>query len=134
MREIKFRAWIIADKDMLYNATSIYDCVYGDTFADLINNDKVELMQYTGLTDKNGKEIYEGDIVKYHDFYAGDYKERGGTAQIIWDEEEGHSVCKVDKEDGELFYICSTWDMCKNYGGEVIGNIYENSNLLKDGE
>ena len=82
-----------------------------------------EDQQYTGLLDKQGKEIYEGDIVKHDMFYSGDYREDANTGYIEWDE-EGHHVSRIDN-NGEIMYVCSTWDLSKNYGGEVIGNIYE---------
>jgi len=90
-------------------------------------DDDEEVMQFTGLTDTNGKDIYEGDIVSYHDFYEGDYKEKGGIGFIQWDEEH-HYVARwgVDEQ-----YICSTWNLAKNYGGQVIGNIFENHELLE---
>ena len=150
-REIKFRAWH-KDEKLMCKATNINEegaflfgvkpgkeqviiefkiVIPADDKGRFCEYQKIELMQYTGLKDKNGKEIYEGDIVRFNEFYEGDYKQRGGVAVIVWDE-EGHSVCQVDKEDGEEFYICSTWDLSKNYGGEIIGNIYENPELIKE--
>jgi len=140
-REIKFRAWDNSNQRMEYNVailllwenavwphtTDYYHSTQQWTDEDgMIYNP--ELMQFTGLKDKNGKEIYEGDIVKYNGFYEGDHFEEGGIAYITWDE-EGHSVCFDDKI-GQMLYLCSTWDLAKNHGGEVIGNIYENPELL----
>lgn len=63
-REIKFKAWNNLWKDWINDDFTITNCgnyVYcgGDRF----NRDEVELVQFTGLLDKNGKEIYEGDIL-----------------------------------------------------------------------
>lgn len=56
MREIKFRAWHKNMKSMCENVNT-----------DLLNRDYLEFMQYTGLKDTSGKEIYEGDILYYRD-------------------------------------------------------------------
>lgn len=58
MREIKFRAWHREAREMLYDEDP------GDCLVYLKQGQPVEVMQFTGLKDKNGKEIYEGDILK----------------------------------------------------------------------
>lgn len=74
------------------------------------------IMQCTGLKDKNGKLIYEGDIVKFKTELFGKPK------QIIWD--ECHYILK------DTFIILCDMEI-KQFGLEIIGNIYENPELLE---
>jgi len=116
MREIKFKNW---DGIKMYNSFSMKDEL-NRTFVGPFDKDSI-FLQFTGLKDKNGKEIYEGDIVKAPDG--------------IWEIEFG------EPWDGVLI------DLINNYKAEasikfaeneysladvkVIGNIYENKDLLK---
>ena len=82
---------------------------------------EVEIMQSTGLKDKNGKEIFCGDVLS---MFGGSQK-----SSVFWDKEGGHwaataqiSGC-ADIEDHLLCNLLNT--------GEIIGNIYENPELLK---
>jgi len=122
MKEIRFRSW---DGERLRKVNTI-GWVDGDV--DFVTTPRYSgpaedfrLMQYTGLKDKNGIEIYEGDalrdsesivIVKFVDGeFSVDYRTMGGK----W------------RNYGSLF------DYLKDYEGEVIGNIYENQELLERG-
>ena len=83
--------------------------------------------QFTGLYDKNGKEIYEGDIVKKHDPYNVDSSDYTGA--VIW----GKGRWAVPNYyfgcwfESDLFF-----DDFAGHKQEVIGNIYDNPELLKD--
>jgi uncharacterized phage protein (TIGR01671 family) len=114
MREIKFRAWDKETKKIYIVNSLTLDFHYCDLWDGNLNSegiarnwDEVELMQYTGLKDKNGKEIYEGDIVKYKD-------------KLTLDEHI------IEFENGRFGYPMADY---KFY--EVIGNIYESPELLK---
>jgi uncharacterized phage protein (TIGR01671 family) len=136
-REIKFRAWDISHKCFLPN--DVYAIIstdfnaFGVMLKDWDNykegeyfyKDSQVLMQYTGLKDKNGKKIYEGDILNIG---------FGGDASMVY---HTHNYCVVFWCDKNL-----QWKTKYNKGDnpltgyylpvyEVIGNIYENPELLK---
>jgi len=114
MRKIKFRAWDNKKKIMIIqdNTDRIDKCL---TYYEL--NKSVELMQYTGLKDKNGKEIYEGDILQFDAKEWGDNKTN--LFQVKW--------CL---ESGEWDTGGGTNQECKDFK-KIIGNIYENPELLE---
>lgn len=124
MREIKFRAW--ADKEMHYFDLS-------DTIAPYWEDC---IMQYTGLKDKNGKEIYEGDILEFADKWEW-YKGRYGIKMIFADAEERARLKKEYKKEPmerrtielPLDYEWILSPEIQTYW-QVIGNIHENPELL----
>lgn len=129
MREIKFRAWDKEIKQVVYYPMFKFNgntVDINEQFKCVQNGDEYILMQYTGLKDKNGKEIYEGDIVKYT------RNNQIITASIEWREGEGcyhyHNIeDSVDSDSlvkESMFFIGSETV-------EIIGNIYENPELLK---
>ncbi len=144
MREIKFRTWSNFDKKMVFlnSAISIVN-VFTSIEYDVKDNvnPNFQLMQYIGLKDKNDVEIYEGDIVQFQhtDYYNHEddifneiYNEEYGKGQVSW----GGSYPAFDIT--ELNNInCSAHDCeynifsCDCYVIEVIGNIYENPELLE---
>jgi uncharacterized phage protein (TIGR01671 family) len=112
MREIKFRAWDKASKEILYveshqNADRLKVSFSGTPFEENEVQPDFEFMQFTGLTDKNGKEIYEGDLLALNGV--------GESVDVRWsDEIQGWSP--------KVLRGATTW--------QVIGNIYENPDLL----
>ncbi|WP_148525349.1 YopX family protein [Streptococcus lutetiensis] len=87
--------------------------------------DEVELMQSTGLRDKNGKEIFEGDIIKFFDCDGDGY-----TVPVVWDND--YACFSVDWGSNMLTsfdYLEEFYTDLKDI--EVIGNIYENLSLIR---
>jgi len=116
MRQIKFRAWDKSSGQManftLSDITDMGTEVFGGTpdvtYWDL---DEVEIMQFTGLLDKNGKDIYEGDIIT---------DANGSKWEIKFG--DGNFGC---------FYPNGEWHKPTKDFREVIGSIYQNPELLK---
>lgn len=120
MREIKFRAW--------FNG-QMYDDAYINkyTLRHWIDSIKCPVMQFTGMKDKNRREIYEGDILKITDPYdegstVTDVYFTGGGFIIQWDG-------AFNGGDADLTTI--GWAMDSDFTFEVIGNIHENPDLLR---
>ena len=121
MREIKFRAYCKKRKaifdvtGILFDRSDVVIQVLPDTNA-LVNIENIELMQYTGLKDENGREIYEGDIVKcFRDSVS--------------------VVCMKMDAWGLVTNGIGFKPFYEIYGHcEITGNIYENPELLEGSE
>lgn len=127
MREIKFRALDKASKRMLYGGFVNFSTPLLDASISLDGmqqhvrtahpSREYELMQFTGLRDAAGKDIYEGDVVEYDD-------NRIGRAQVRWKE----CYFELLFPSGNVNFI--TTDRIRNHSIKIIGNIYENPDLL----
>ena len=127
MREILFRAkridngeWVEGDLSyLIHNKEKMY--VFpadGLDSADRYEVNPETLCQYTGLKDKNGNRIWEKDIVKH------DISDTIGT--VRWYQEDYAGWCVDDVMIDEQQFTDEMWDEC-----EVIGNVYDNPELLK---
>ena len=133
MREYKFRAKI--------KNPHADEWVYGYLVSECYINEKNKLGytpirketvgQYTGLHDKNGKEIYEGDIIEFsYDMFVGNFDTFAVKGKIVF--EEGAFYVKVFENEritGEETYLLYSINLDDI---EVIGNIYENRELLNE--
>ena len=122
MRTIKFRAWHKDAKEMLYPSELSRQ---GDVFHWLAEGQPVEIMQFTGLYDKNGKEIYEGDILSWSMYYKNSY-----MAKLV--DRRNKIVKWCDEKTAWILDDERTWNLGIYDDIEVIGNIYETPELLKE--
>ena len=114
----------------MYDVDSI-DLVSGEVIArdaDRVNEISLtyyELMQFTGLRDKNGKEIYEGDVVRLEPAAYHDLKTTVG--EIVWDLSDARFVIS-EIGSPHIFSVTKTYA----HWLEVLGNKYEHPELFKD--
>lgn len=120
MREIKFRTWDVGKKQMIgpYEIGSLFAQECGFNYDD--KKCGTYLMQFTGLLDKNGKDIFEGDIILKDGIYF----------EIIWNRLNASFYCKPKRLlDRKLRPGLEGFDEVELY--EVVGNIYENPELME---
>ena len=146
MKKIKFKAYVydLTDEDShpleidlragrLWDVTSIN---FKDQIVEIMDddgntweyelNDEIALVQYTGFKDKNSKEIYDGYIVSLKYLYD---KRTTDKCQVVWREDKASfglkSLKGLTNEAYELYQVTAEHNL------EIIGNIYENPELLK---
>jgi uncharacterized phage protein (TIGR01671 family) len=129
MREIKFRAWHKHFKQMSNTIMSLGDSYFGfpnrRELRYWLHATDMEVMQFTGLEDKNGKGIWEGDVIH---FRGSDFLIKFGFDQSITT--IGFFYIRKAKDAGIAIEFKGGIDFLA--GGEVIGNTYENPELLDD--
>ena len=153
MREILFRGKRIDNGELVYG----WLCRVGDKYANIVEKDTEVLYsvltntigQYTGLTDKNGKKIFEGDIVRLFDISVGEIVQECGAfgigcrKQIDYDYLASEIAPVTGNNNTPMFCyndnFVSLWELWWNYNEEddnisvieVIGNIHDNPELLE---
>ena len=144
MREIKFRAWDKENEAMVYPKGILFDArVVYFSCGTLEPHEGYELMQYTGLKDKNGKEIYEGDIVTGQSFESSmlNHWKSGILKHLDYEVEYVPEmyVIKYHEASFKTFNLKGRWVAILNHHVssmvddlQVVGNIYENPELLKE--
>lgn len=149
MREVKFRAWYkgepypLDENDlqdyekprMIYDVQNAYDgsgfkdefnaLGWISNFSDFMDDERFILMQYTGLKDKNGKEIYDGDIIEAYIFDADNTEKTIGKVEYN-NERHGFVFIPNLLQSKNIWYPLFAVITCN-----VIGNIYENLELLE---
>jgi len=154
-REIKFRAWDSNKKEMFYSdewwsgSNGFIEIVKIYTgYEDSDEWKNLILMQYTGLKDKNGKEIYEGDILEIIEANLTDHGfpfSVGTKLVVVWDEfYAGFGLRTIENYNQNNSIkpaaLDRNWDSLVSENGEipigayanVIGNIYQHPQLLKE--
>lgn len=144
-REIKFRVWDTENQEFFYpdelriqyNQIGWTSDHYLDIDSYGIKPEEYVLQQFTGLFDKNGKEIYEGDILNWESnsmsHRLGECK-RTRVVSVKWHEKSASFIAEANKHN--LLQIPIYWKMDANdFNGkpfikEVIGNVFENKELL----
>ncbi len=152
MRDIKFRAWDNEMEAMVYQGDDeIYICFDGEKWKLLdysrthwetdeygMNEieqpwevENIEIMQYTGLKDKKGVDIYEGDVVKRTYLFDGAFG-KTHVGEVVYDKEAARYVISKPNKfiEPKTEDLGNTLSYRSTY--EVIGNIYENPGLLED--
>lgn len=142
MRELKFRVWDNLEKDYLNEEDIAIDNLgnififerYDNNDSDLwytrllpdLDNKRHVIEQYTGLKDKNGRDIYEGDIVKYYP------RHNGVPYRVYWANESAKFLIGrkgvVGQELSSVMYKLDTGRILL----EVIGNVHKNPELLEE--
>lgn len=142
MRPIKFRAWDVENKAMIPWSNKFFSdssavTGYGDDFPE--DDKHIVLMQWTGLHDVDGAEIYEDDLVRItieaSDFnrkHFGILKPQQELALIKWDDD---SACFIERfrPSQKMWPIFEHMRLCDS-DAVVIGNIYEHPHLLESKE
>jgi uncharacterized phage protein (TIGR01671 family) len=155
MRDIKFRAWHKGYPKTGHipatNSAMLFESRPGETLGWLADGQPIEVMQFTGLKDKNDKEIYEDDIIKFHYFYQSLGANLGaqesehelvgvikmgtygwGIEAITGEHWHGHTGYGPGEGESSLLELCAMNESSIHEESfEVLGNLHSNPELLQ---
>jgi uncharacterized phage protein (TIGR01671 family) len=157
LRKIKFRVWDTELKEFatdwtnrdpffllttgqlfFYEKTKILDGTYGSDRIVADYGSRFIMQQYTGLSDSGDKEIYEGDILtRYKEVALVDFNSDNYSSILGWNllslawEINGEKICSEKSKDGKYPPVEYYYGQSPNEEWTIIGNIYENPELLK---
>lgn len=131
MKNIKFRAWDKEEKEMLFDVQKAYDygCrednkVMEDNFDDVLNTDIYIVMQFTGLIDREGNEIYDGDILEVTSIVK---NPQGEILKVEYGNDNMAAFMLVKTNEIPIGLVSK--DVAEN--SLVIGNVYQNPEMFK---
>lgn len=130
----RFRVWFTPDyqePEMIYDAEQTYDnrcrcqgSFYHESFGEILEDKNCVVMQCTGLKDKNGKLIYEGDVLDVIGFVL---------HEVVWNQEScGFELQVISGKRNLDDWLDDTTGENRNHRIEIKGNIYQNPELLED--
>ena len=136
MREIKFRAYVLGKmyevRDMTWDNGDL--TIFTDGGWMSLPDDNASLMQYTGLKDKNGKKIYEGDILLQKDAAVWEeyIKDDGTKWSRQTKQKQDYKYCVYFDNRTAQFTTTKNWLWLLGQVAEIIGNIHDNPELKEE--